>query len=116
MVTADAAQDIATALRIAKEFDIKIWLDSGAESYLMIEELKAANVPVLVHPLMYRASGLRRNLSMETPTRLQQAGLPIAFTGGFEDYVPKVRVVLFEAAIAHANGLLFDQTLAKTDD
>ncbi|MGE3180410.1 MAG: amidohydrolase family protein [Phycisphaerae bacterium] len=112
MVTADRAQDIATALRIAKEFEIKIWLDSGAESYLMIDALKEANVPVLVHPLMYRAAGERENLSMETPANLKQAGLTVAFTSGFEDYVPKVRVVLFEAAIAQANGLLLEQTLA----
>lgn len=111
MVTADRAQDIATALRIAEEFDIKIWLDSGAEAYLLIDELKKAQVPVLIHPLMYRAAGDRENLSMETPARLQQARLPIAFTSGFEGYVPKVRVVLFEAAIAQANGLLVEQTL-----
>ena len=33
------------------------------------------------------------------------------FRSGFESYVPKVRVVLFEAAIAAANGFGFDEAL-----
>ncbi len=32
---------------------------------------------------------------------------------GFEGYVPKTRVVLFEAAIAAANGLTFNEALAS---
>ena len=34
MITADRAQDIASALRLAQEFNLKIWLDSAAEAYL----------------------------------------------------------------------------------
>jgi imidazolonepropionase-like amidohydrolase len=36
-----------------------------------------------------------------------------AIQSGYESYVPKTRVVLFEAAIAAANGLTFDQALAS---
>jgi imidazolonepropionase-like amidohydrolase len=36
---------------------------------------------------------------------LADAGIPIAFSSGYESYVPKVRVVLWEAAIAATNGL-----------
>jgi len=39
------------------------------------------------------------------------AGIPVALQSGFEAYVPKTRVVLFEAALAAANGLSFDQAL-----
>ena len=35
MITAARAQDIASALRLAKEFDIKIWLDGADEAYLL---------------------------------------------------------------------------------
>ena len=112
MVTADRAQDIVSALRLAKEFDLRLWLDSAAEAYLVIDEIKAAGVPVIVHPVMYRAWGERRNLSYETPAKLRQAGIPIALQSGYEDYVPKTRVVLFEAGLAVANGLSFDEALA----
>ena len=35
----------------------------------------------------------------------------MAFLSGFEPYVPKTRVVLFEAALFSANGLGFEKTL-----
>lgn len=112
LVTANKAQDIANALRLAREFDIDLWLDSGAESYLLIEEIKAAGVPVILHPAMARAFGEMKNISFETPAKLLAAGIPIAIQSGYESYVPKVRVPLFEAAIAAANGLSFDEALA----
>lgn len=112
MVTANRAQDINSALRLAEEFEIRLWLDSGSEAYLLKDELKQANVPVLVHPAMYRASGEMKHSTFENAALLRQAGIPVAFTSGFEDYVPKVRVVLFEGAVAGSNGLTFDETLA----
>jgi imidazolonepropionase-like amidohydrolase len=35
----------------------------------------------------------------------------VALQSGYETYVPKTRVVLFEAAVAAANGLTFEQAL-----
>ncbi len=105
LITANRAIDIASALRLAKEFEVRLWLDGAAEAYLLIDEIKAAGVPVIVHPLMQRPWGEAENLSYETPAKLRAAGIPIALQSGFEGYVPKVRVVLFEAAIAAANGL-----------
>ena len=52
------------------------------------------------------------NQSFTTPAKLRAAGVPYAFQSGYEGYVPKVRVVLLEAAIAAANGLTFEQALA----
>jgi imidazolonepropionase-like amidohydrolase len=60
---------------------------------------------------MVRASGEKLNLSMETPHLLQQAGLLTALQSGYESYVPKTRVVLFEAAIAARYGCSFDDAL-----
>lgn len=105
MVTADRARDIQSVLRLAKEFDIRVILDSGSESYLLLEEVKAAGVDVIVHPSMARALGALENKSFETATTLHAAGVRVALQGGYESYVPKARVVLFEAAVAAANGL-----------
>lgn len=112
VVTANRAQDIASALRLAEEFELRLVLDSAAEAYLLVEEIKAAKVPVLIHPTMWRAFGETENLSFETAATLKKAGIPIAMQSGFESYVPKTRVVLFEAAIAAANGLSFNEALA----
>lgn len=112
LVTVNRSQDIMSALRLAKEFDFKLILDSAAEAYLVLDEIKAAGVPVLVHPLMFRAYGELENMSFETPAKLRAKGIPFALQSSYESYVPKTRVVLFEAAIAAANGLTFEQALA----
>ncbi len=111
MITANRAQDIANVLRLAKEFNIKVWLDGACEAYMMIDEIKAAGVPVLIHPSMQRAFRDTQNLSFETAAKLKHAGIPVAMQSGYESYVPKVRVVLFEAAMTAANGLSFEEAL-----
>jgi imidazolonepropionase-like amidohydrolase len=80
-------------------------IDGGAEAYLVTDELKRAGVAVIVHPAMARSYGEAENLSMETASVLKAAGIPIALQSGFEGYVPKTRVLLFEAGVAAANGL-----------
>lgn len=112
LVTAHRAQDIMTALRIAKEFNIKLVLDGVAEAHLVINEIKASGFPVIIHPTMFRSGGEAENLSMETASKLKAAGIPVAMQSGYEGYVPKTRVVLFEAAIAAANGLSMRDALA----
>lgn len=105
MVTAHRAQDILTALRIAEEFELELVLDGASEAYLVLEELKAKKVPILLHPTMMRAYQETANSSLETARKLVEAGLSVALQSGYESYVPKTRVVLFEAALAAAYGL-----------
>jgi len=112
LMTAQRSQDIISGIRVAKEFDLKLILDGAAEAYLVIDQIKEANVPVILHPTMARAGlGETENLSMETAAKLKKAGIPVALQSGFESYVPKTRVVLFEAAVAAANGLSFEEAL-----
>ncbi|MCZ6462850.1 MAG: amidohydrolase family protein, partial [Proteobacteria bacterium] len=104
--TAHRADDILTALRIAREFELDAVVAGATEAYLVRDELRAAGVPVLAGPVMERVSILERlNASYENPAFLKAAGIPFALRSGFESYVPKNRVVLFEAAVAAANGL-----------
>ena len=113
LVTVNRATDIDAALRIAEEFDIRIVLDSASEAYLVADRIKAAGVPVIVHPSMRRGgAGETENISFETAATLRAKGIPVALQSGFEGYVPKTRVALFEAAIAAANGLTTEQALA----
>jgi imidazolonepropionase-like amidohydrolase len=105
LITADRAQDIASALRLGEEFGIRVWLDSAAEAYQLIPEIKKAGVPVLLHPSMARASGDRENMTFRSAALLKENGIPFAIEGGYEAYVPKVRIVLFEAGVAAAHGL-----------
>ena len=112
LVTAHRSQDIVSALRLAQEFNIRIVLDGAAEAYLVLDQIKAAGVSVILHPTMFRAGDETENLSMETALALRKAGIPFALQSGYESYVPKTRVVLFEAAVAAGQGLPFDAALA----
>ena len=111
LVTAHRSHDILTALRIRDEFGFSMVLDGAAEGHLVLDRIHASGVPVIVHPTMMRARGETENLSFETAARLARAGVKVALQGGFEAYVPKSRLVLFEAAVAAAHGLGRDAAL-----
>jgi imidazolonepropionase-like amidohydrolase len=113
LVTANREMDISAALRVAREFELRLVLDGAAESYLLIDAIKAQGVPVLAHPPMARAVGALKNATMELPKLLADAGVPFALQSGYESYVPKTRVVLWEAAIALQQGLPFERALAS---
>jgi imidazolonepropionase-like amidohydrolase len=113
LVTAYRDQDIRSALRLAEEFAIRVVLDGAAEAYLAIDAIRAAGVPVLLHPTMSRQFGELENASFTTAKVLHEAGIPFALQSGFEAYVPKTRVVLWEAAMALTYGLPFDAALGS---
>jgi imidazolonepropionase-like amidohydrolase len=111
--TAHREDDILTALRLAREFDLKLVLDGATEGYLVADEIRRAGVPVIVGPTMIRAASLEtRNATLENAAILADRGVRVAIQSGFEAYVPKTRLALFEAAIAAANGLGLDRALA----
>lgn len=112
LFTAQTAASIMTALRLREEFGFSMVLDGAAEAPLVLEEIKKSGVPVILHPTMGRAYGDMKSLSMETASLLGRAGIRFAIQSGYEDYVPKTRVVLFEAAVAAANGLRREEALA----
>jgi imidazolonepropionase-like amidohydrolase len=113
LVTAHRQQDILAALRLAREFNLKLVLDGCADAHLVLDEIKASGFPVILHPTMARANEDTENLAMDTAVKLAAAGIPFALQSGYEGYVPKTRVVLFEAAIAASRGLGFERALAS---
>ncbi len=111
LVTAQRHQDILSALRLAKEFGFRLVLDGAAEAHAALVEIKEAGVPVIAHAPMARFESEMRNASRTTPKKLLDAGIPFALQSGYEAYVPKTRVVLYEAGIAAAYGLGADMAL-----
>lgn len=105
LITAHRAHDLASALRVAEEFGILIVLDGAAEAYLMLPRIKKADVWVLPHPAMARTRGDLENGTMELAKLLFDAKVPFAMQSGFESYVPKTRVVLWETGISVMHGL-----------
>ncbi|WP_340104033.1 amidohydrolase family protein [Rhodohalobacter sp. 8-1] len=111
VITAHRSYDIMTALRLQEEFGFKLLLDGAAEAYMVMDEIKEAGVPVTIHPTMMRLGGDGENASFETAGKLSDAGITVLFQSGYEGYVPKTRVVHFEAAIAVANGMDYNQAM-----
>jgi imidazolonepropionase-like amidohydrolase len=113
LVSAHREQDLRSALRLREEFGIPLVLDGAAEAYLMTDAIAAAGVPVLLHPPMARQFGELENASFASARLMHEAGIPFALQSGFESYVPRTRVVLWEAAIAASYGLPFAEALAS---
>ena len=111
LVTAHRAHDLASALRVADEFDVEVVLDGAAEAYLMLPRIAAAGCWVLPHPAMSRTRGDLENGTMELAKLLAAADVPFAMQSGFEAYVPKTRVVLWEAGISVMHGLAYDKAM-----
>jgi len=105
--------DIMTALRLADEFEFDLVLAGVADAQLVMDEIKAAGVPVILHPTMVRAWGGSdmANFSFTTAAKLTDAGIPVALQSGYEGYVPKTRVVLFEAGVLLGYGVSRTQAL-----
>ncbi|HQO06029.1 MAG TPA: amidohydrolase family protein, partial [Fervidobacterium sp.] len=51
---AHRAQDIVTAIRVAKEFNFKLVIEHGTEAYKVVDYLVENNVPVVVGPFGFR--------------------------------------------------------------
>jgi len=110
---AHRADDIETALRLASEFQLDARLCLATEAYLMADRIKAAKVPVVIHPTMQRAGSSIETMHsyLGSAAVLANKDIPVVFGTSFEGYVPRTRVLRYEAAIAMANGLGPDRAL-----
>lgn len=78
---AHRADDILTAIRIAKEFDVNITIDHGTEAHLIVDEIKESGFPVIVGPdLTARSKVEVQNMNFKTNRVLQEADILFAIT------------------------------------
>jgi imidazolonepropionase-like amidohydrolase len=114
LFAAHRADDLETALRLAKELGLSARLELATEAYRIADEVARAKVPVVVHPTMQRAGSSMETLHSHlcNANVLASKKVPLAIGTGFEGYVPKTRVLRHEAAIAAINGLGHERALA----
>lgn len=106
-VHAHRADDIFTAIRIAKEFNIKLTLDHCTEGHLIADELAKEGYPVLVGP----SFGSRPKAELEhktfiTPSALHKAGCEVSIITD-SDVTPAQNLPMFAGMAAKA-GLPID--------
>jgi imidazolonepropionase-like amidohydrolase len=76
---AHRADDILTAIRIAKEFDVRLTLEHCTEGHLIADKLAVEGYPAIVGPSLSERSKFElRNLTFDTPGILSKAGVKIA--------------------------------------
>ena len=76
---AHRADDICTAIRIAREFGVKLTLEHCTEGHLIVDELVRAGWPVAVGPTLTNASKFELvNKTFTTPGILAAAGLQVS--------------------------------------
>lgn len=76
---AHRADDILTAIRIAKEFNLRITIEHCTEGYLIADRLLEEGIPAIVGPLLTDRSKIElRNQSLKAPGILSRAGVKVA--------------------------------------
>ena len=78
---AHRADDILTAIRIAKEYDVDMTIDHGTESHLVADRVKLSGFPVIVGPDLTSRSKLEvKNMNFKTNKVLEEKGILFAIT------------------------------------
>ena len=98
------ADDIATAMRMAREFGYELVIDHGTEAYLLADQIAAASIPVIIGPLFTSRSKVElRNRSLANPGRLAAAGVTIAITT--DHPVVPIHFLIHQVTLAVKEGL-----------
>ena len=98
------ADDIATAMRMAREFGYDLVIDHGTEAHLLADQIAAASIPVIIGPLFTSRSKVElRNRSLANPGRLAAAGVTIAITT--DHPVVPIHFLILQATLAVKEGL-----------
>jgi imidazolonepropionase-like amidohydrolase len=98
------ADDIATALRLAREFGYDLVLDHCTEGYLIADQIAAAGVPAVCGPLITaRSRPELRNRTMANPGLLAAAGVTVAIAT--DHPVVPIHLLTVQAALAIREGL-----------
>lgn len=98
------ADDIFTAIRIAKEFDLDLTLDHCTEGHLIAEELAAEGYPAIVGPsLASRSKNEVSESDFKTAGILKKAGVRVAITT--DHPVSRIQYLPLCAALAAKEGL-----------
>lgn len=114
-IDADRVDDIQGALRLAKEFNLKIMIVGGAEAWLAANDLAAAHVPVIAGAMNNIPTSFETlNQRQENVGILSKAGVAVAIIGNNGDgdeELFNVRNVKYEAGNAVSYGMAHDAAL-----
>lgn len=75
------ADDILTAIRIAKKYDLMMTLDHCTEGHLIADEIKKSGFPAIIGPTLASRNKIEtQNMDFKTAGILYEAGVKVAIT------------------------------------
>src|SRR5689334_11451061 len=115
MLTVNRESDIDAAMRLAREYNVKLMVGGGAEAWMMADRLAAARIPVLTGamnniPADFSSLGQRQ----ENAGLLRKAGVQVALignAGGGDEETFNVRNLKQEGGNAISYGMTWDDAL-----
>ena len=107
-IHAHRADDILTALRLAREFNLKVTIDHCTEGYMITDVLKDRLIEqgagIIIGPLLSERSKIElKNLSFSAPRILEEAGIPFAMMT--DHPVIPIQFLPLQAGLAVREGL-----------
>ena len=111
VVDVQAESDIRAALRVAKEFNVRITILGGAEAWRVAKDLAAAKVAVIIDPTSNLPSYLEATeVHDDAATVLDKAGVQVAISTLGGSWSARTLRQLAGNAVGH--GLAWDKALA----
>lgn len=115
LLEVDRASDIESALKLARDYNLKLMISGAAEAWMVADKLAGARVPVLTGamnniPISFSSLGTRQ----ENAGLLRRAGVTVVIignAGGGDEEAFNVRNVRFEAGNAVAYGMTREDAL-----
>ena len=105
---AHRTDDIFTAIRIAREFDLRMTIDHCTDGHLIADALAKEGFPVLAGPAFYVAQKSEvQNVSFSTPAVLHNAGVSVSIIT--DASVTPIRYLPLCAGLAVAEGLPLEE-------
>lgn len=102
--------DILTAIRIAKEFDLDMTLDHCTEGHLIANEIKASGFPAIVGPTLASRNKIEvQNMDFKTPGILHKHGVKVAICT--DHPVSRIQYLPICAGFAAKEGLGIEEGL-----
>lgn len=109
-VHAHRADDMFTAIRIAKDFNLRLTLDHCTEGHLIVEDLLEEGYPVVVGPSLSERSKIElRNLTFDTAGILSNAGMNVSLTT--DHPVIPLHYLPICAGIAVKHGMMYEKAI-----
>ena len=102
------SDDILTAIRIAKEFDVDMTLDHCTDGALITEEIIESGFPAMIGPLVSGSHKVEcQNRSFENPRKMYEAGIPFCIIT--DSPVVPIEYLPLCAGLAVRDGLDYDE-------